>query len=139
MVIAARVVEAIERGKVTDDGTGAMRAVHGDAGRAIDAPAPLKARAPSDVAKERDQLQRAMTTNAGVLRNAESLAAAATALDAIGSPTGDDQAAAELRNLVTVGQALVTAATARHESRGAHTRTDFAHTDPAWAVRLVLQ
>src|SRR5206468_3916941 len=95
MVFAPRVVEAIERGKSSADETGAMRAVLGG-GRVLDGLQPPPERTPSDVAKERDQLQRAMTTNAGVVRSAESLAAAASALEATGNPIGDDQAAAEL-------------------------------------------
>ena len=42
----------------------------------------------------------------------------------------------ELRNLVLLGRAVVTAATARTESRGAHTRDDFPDTDDRrWLVR----
>ena len=43
----------------------------------------------------------------------------------------------ELRNLATVGWALLPAAGAREESRGCHTREDFPDTDPALRVRLV--
>jgi L-aspartate oxidase len=46
--------------------------------------------------------------------------------------------ACEVRNLATVAAALVAAATAREESRGCHTRTDFASTSPALARRFVL-
>jgi succinate dehydrogenase/fumarate reductase flavoprotein subunit len=43
----------------------------------------------------------------------------------------------ELANLADVAAALVAAATAREESRGAHTRADFPGTDPSLACRLV--
>ena len=43
----------------------------------------------------------------------------------------------ELRNLVTVGNAMLSAALVREESRGCHTRTDFPATDPGLRVRLV--
>ncbi len=46
-------------------------------------------------------------------------------------------AAAELRNLATVGRAMVEAARRREESRGAHTREDFPDTSPAFAHRIV--
>jgi L-aspartate oxidase len=44
----------------------------------------------------------------------------------------------EVRNLATLATALVAAATAREESRGCHTRTDFPKTSPGPACRLVL-
>jgi succinate dehydrogenase/fumarate reductase flavoprotein subunit len=43
----------------------------------------------------------------------------------------------ELRNLATVAQALIAAAIAREESRGAHTRTDFPATSDRFRLRLV--
>jgi len=42
-----------------------------------------------------------------------------------------------LRNLGTVAQALIAAAIAREESRGAHTRTDFLDTSEQFRLRLV--
>jgi L-aspartate oxidase len=78
-------------------------------------------------------VQKAMTEGAGVLRSAESLAATAELVAAL--DPGDD---AELRNLVTVALALLASATAREESRGAHSRTDFPETSPAFERRLVL-
>ena len=91
-----------------------------------------------------------MTSEAGVLRSAASLAdvaraagvAAAVVLAsdqaADGAPDPATIAAAdELRNLATVGAALAAAAAARTESRGAHSRIDFPETDPAQRVRYV--
>jgi succinate dehydrogenase/fumarate reductase flavoprotein subunit len=43
----------------------------------------------------------------------------------------------EIRNLLTVGSALLESAQERQESRGAHTRADFARTDPSWRCRLI--
>ena len=57
---------------------------------------------------------------------------------ASGVPATRDVAAHELANLVTVGSALVAAASAREESRGAHTRADFPETSDRFRVRLVL-
>jgi L-aspartate oxidase len=56
----------------------------------------------------------------GVLRDAASLARAATQLELMA-----DAADLEVRNLVAVSSALVDAARARTESRGTHTRLDF--------------
>jgi L-aspartate oxidase len=81
-----------------------------------------------------------MTTGAGVLRTAESLAATEHELARIGAllgPPGTDRQAEEVRNLLAVGRALLAAAAARQESRGNHTRTDFPERDPRQRRRLV--
>src|SRR5439155_6234610 len=113
MVFAARVVEAICAGKDACEPTGAMRAAWGEAVT----PAPPHP-VDSDLTKLRETLQEAMTAHAGVVRDAGSLAAAARAL-AVPAEGGDGARQAwEVRNLATVGAALVAAATARQESRG---------------------
>jgi len=83
-----------------------------------------------EVSELRDRLQRDMTTFAGVLRDGAGLERAAAAVDAVDAALGDDATtdgrdAAELRTLLTVGRAVVTAAADRHESRGCHHRLDF--------------
>jgi L-aspartate oxidase len=95
------------------------------------------------IAEARDALQHAMTAHAGVLRSADSLARAAMAVQAASqaaaaavAPAG---AAHELANLVTVAGALCAAASARTESRGAHTRTDHAASDPVQRLRYVIR
>ena len=134
MVFGPRVVEAIDRGVDGPTATGAMRALLGGGeigGRALDVPAP----GPS-AGVTRAALQRTMTVHAGVLRSAESLDTAAAAC--AGDVPGDDLAARELRNLVTVGRALCAAAIAREESRGAHTRRDFPDLRPELELRFVV-
>jgi L-aspartate oxidase len=141
MVFAPRAVDAILNGKELADATGAMRAVVDS--RSVLCAMPVRngqvLHTERDVPKLRDELQRAMTTNAGVLRSAQSLADVAAALPtfAVDTPTTPD--AYELDNLVTVGSALVAAATAREESRGAHTRTDYPETSPDFQRRLVIR
>ena len=105
-----------------------------------------------DVAGLRDRLQRDMTTFAGVLRDGpglEQAAATVAAIDAAltaseqsaGAADGagrgdgagqagrtDERDLAELRNLLCVGRAVVSAATERRESRGCHHRLD--HPEP---------
>jgi L-aspartate oxidase len=76
-----------------------------------------------------------MTASAGVLRSAASLEAAAEACRSV--ELGDGPAGWELANLATVGRVLCSAALAREESRGAHTRSDFPEADPALRTRLV--
>jgi L-aspartate oxidase len=53
-----------------------------------------------------------------------------------GLPRGAERE--ELRNLATVGWALLSAATAREESRGCHTREDFPEQDPGLRLRFVV-
>ncbi|MBV9255317.1 MAG: FAD-binding protein, partial [Actinobacteria bacterium] len=164
MVFAPRVIESLLAGKDGPDPTGAMRCVLGGGdipGRQLPAAAssavvtgetgPIGPVSPvssgvgsgiggGDPAKLRDELQRRMTLGAGVLRSAGSLGETAEVLRAVGEATKGAAVNAEwseLRNLVDVGDALVTAALAREESRGAHTRTDFPDTDPAFRCRLV--
>ncbi len=95
-----------------------------------------------EVAALRDRLQRDMTNFAGVLRDGAGLdqavaAVAAVDADLVAAETADgrggderpadadERAVAELRNLLIVGRAVVTAATERQESRGCHHRLDF--------------
>ncbi len=158
MVFGARVVEAVERGVDGPRPTGAMRGVlhepSGDSGvigavtlprwsrpQPIGEPCGGPTLTGDDVSAGRDRLQRAMTTGAGVLRSAPSLAdtgsviADLTALAQQGTGTG----AWELSNLAVCCAALLAAAEARTESRGAHTRADHPDVDPAFRHRLVLQ
>ena len=147
MVFGPRVIEAIDRGESEAKPTGAMRAVIDDgvpdliAGRTIDVSfaAPGSTAAPRPDARER--LQRAMTTGAGVLRSASSLAETSLVVDEVmGLDQGAvDASAAETHNLATVAHGILTAATVREESRGAHTRSDFPKLDDALRVRFVLR
>ena len=151
MVFGPRVVEAIERGQDGPASTGAMRSVLG-----TDAPGvipgvpvpeavgptspPPAADAPDESAAERRAtLQRAMTFGAGVRRDTESLGRAAVAVAEAHAAVDDREgvAWAEVRNLADVAATIVRAATAREETRGAHTREDFPATDPALRARFL--
>lgn len=153
MVFGPRAVEAIEAGAAGPEPSGAMRAVLGAdperppsaaevtiGGRFVRLPPPPEPDAdpPADVAKARTVLQRELTDNAGVLRDARRLALAATACEtALAASTGDTVAHHELRNLATVGRAAVEAALRREESRGAHHRDDHPTPDPSFTHRFV--
>ena len=83
-----------------------------------------------------------MTAGAGVLRNADGLAAAAASLDGIGArrqrPVVEPCVEAwEATNLHTVANALVAGARLRAETRGCHWREDYPETSPAWRGHLV--
>ncbi len=153
MVFGARLAEAIEEGRDAPAATGVMRFLldatsGGDIGciAVDDLPAPRWTTRPGrgesdgDVTKARDRLQRAMTEGAGVLRSKESLAAAAeevgdAAATAVACPPG--RVAGEVANLAAVAGALLRAADARVETRGAHARIEYPETRPEWRRRLV--
>jgi aspartate oxidase len=140
MVFGPRVVEAIDRGIEGPSPTGAMRSHPSlaDGRGAVGIPGrELRVeRMPSDGGTvTRDQLQRTLSADAGVLRSAESLSRALAACADV--ELGDGPAAWELANLATVGAALCVAALEREESRGAHSRSDFPDPDPALRMRLV--
>jgi L-aspartate oxidase len=127
MVFARRAIDAIANDKDRPDPTGALRGVHG-----VAATAPVDEPLRTDASVDRESLQRLMTREAGVLRDAASLERGASALRAM-RDAGDP----EVRNLVTVASALVGAATVRHESRGTHTRLDYPESSSAFLGRFV--
>jgi len=151
MVFGARLAERIPSGATSPEPSGAMRAVLGE--EPIDgigctwlkASGPVAApdadRWPGvDVTKLRDTVQRAMTRGAGVVRSAESLAGARAVVEDAAAALGDGAAsvaAGELSNLLRLADALLDAASARTESRGAHARREFPESEPGWRRRLV--
>jgi L-aspartate oxidase len=150
MVFAPRIIEALERGKDGPEATGPMRPVLDERARPgviwakplqVKLPRPFDHRqTPGDPAKLRDQLQRAMTAGAGVLRSATSLTETDAVVSRIAAESGEIGAAwSELANLLVGARALLTAAGAREESRGAHGRTDFPDTVASFAHRFLLQ
>jgi L-aspartate oxidase len=125
LVFAARAVEAIGDGRDGPERTGVLREIG-----PVDPVTPVTVRTDSGPAI-REELQRVMTRDAGVVRSAESLERAAEALAAL-HPVDVESA-----NLLTVSTALVRAATARRESRGTHTRSDHPDTSSAFLGRFV--
>jgi L-aspartate oxidase len=127
LVFGTRIVRALAAGKDAPEESGVLRG--------IDAPAPTGVDASRSLAPHgsttRDELQRVMTRDAGVLRDRSSLE------DALAHLATMDPADREVDNLVVVSGALVGAALAREESRGTHTRVDFPDRSPAFAGRLV--
>jgi len=87
----------------------------------------------------RDDLTRAMTRGAGVIRSASSLAETAEELEKLGTRTSADPRPVnwEATNLHTVATALVSAAARREETRGCHWREDFGEASDAWRGHLL--
>jgi L-aspartate oxidase len=154
MVFGARLAERIASPHHDPEPSGALRAVLGGtpldgigctrlADRPRQWPAPAQgdgAADEPDVAKLRDVLQRTMTSGAGVVRSAPSLTQAAGGVAEVAAALGDrttSVAAGELGNLLQLADALLGSAQARTESRGAHSRSDYPGTDPAWRRRQV--
>ena len=100
-----------------------------------DAPAPAETIGPlpiaaSCAAPSIQELRRAVSAGAGIVRSADQLSAA---LDQMRAWSGAD---APLALASTAAQAIAHAALARAESRGAHTRADHPQTEAAWRRRL---
>jgi L-aspartate oxidase len=133
MVFAPRVVNAIEQGKDAPSATGALGGKTITL-RDVERPASAPDLVDSDAAAVRDRLQRTMTAGAGVVRTAGSLELAHGALEL---SRGDSPADHEVRNLVTLADALIRSALTRTESRGNHWRSDHPERDGAWRLRLV--
>lgn len=141
MVFGARLAEAIAADQDGPSASGVLAACAG--GTPLDTPsfAPSRADGPLELSKARDLLQRAMTEGAGVVRSTESLLGAGAQVQAIGALVAplahDSREAGELSNLVTVARSVLRSAMVRHESRGAHARSDYPESDDAWRVRVV--
>ena len=103
------------------------------------AAAPDHSRTDAGTGDLREQLQRTMSRNVSVLRDAGGLTEAARTIQRLrdellegASGTVDRRGTAELRNMLDAAGAIVAAARQRGESRGAHARSDFPITDPDW-------
>ncbi len=94
-----------------------------------------------DVSKTQEHLQRVMIEGAGVVRSAASLESARVAVSdmagVVGTAAPVDRAHGELLNLLTVAERVLTAATLRCETRGAHARSDYPAAADRWRTRIV--
>jgi L-aspartate oxidase len=160
MVFGPRVVEAVVAGRDGPAPTGAIaplvagapEGVGVDRGRirlsSLEGTKPTAAiPPPADVAKCRELLQRAMFAGAGVLRSADTLAAVTHTVETLSTPElspdpvvrSPTPAECEVTDMLAVAAAVLQAATAREESRGAHRRSDFPSRSAAQRVRWVIQ
>jgi aspartate oxidase len=80
------------------------------------------------------EIRRLMWEKVGLVRSRDGLRAALARFDALAERVLNGPS----RSLVTVARLVATAALARTESRGAHFRSDYPVTDPAWRRRILL-
>jgi L-aspartate oxidase len=82
-----------------------------------------------------------MWEKVGIVRDGAGLAEAALtlALWQRSMPEQSDRPSQELANLLAAGRLATEAALIRTESRGAHYRTDFPHTEDAWLKHIVFR
>jgi L-aspartate oxidase len=152
MVFGARLAERIASAHEGPERSGALRVAFGEesldgigcrrleGGRDLWAGSSTGAGGSADVAKLRDSLQRAMTGGAGVVRTKRSLRSAQSVVDEAVDVLGDrtlSVEAGELGNLLQLAAALLTSATTRTESRGAHSRLEYPDTDGQWRLRQI--
>jgi L-aspartate oxidase len=124
LVFAPRAVDAIVAKKDGPEATGVLRALSVSEGISVSTTSTNGERGAGATGMiTLTELQRMMTAGAGVLRDAASLRGVLDLLPV--TVPAADPAGFELRNLLVVGWALTTAALARQESRGTHTRLDF--------------
>ena len=93
-------------------------------------------RVPGAEPVDRSRLQATMWTAAGLVRDGETLSAAAAELAGWGVAADGTTESYEDAHLLDVARAVVMAALAREESRGAHFRTDYPARDAAFDRHL---
>ena len=127
LVFGRRVVAGIVAGKDDAEPTGAMAAVLSlppFEGVPVDDPVVLRKARVAEPEALRGAVQRTMSTDCGVVRVAPDLAMAAETLSDLAMLADDlparEIATYEVINLLRVSRAIVAAALAREESRGAH-------------------
>jgi L-aspartate oxidase len=145
LVFGRRVIEGILDGKEEPESTGAMTGVLDLA--PDDAPEPdpvvLPRKRATDAGSLRNSVQRVMSADCGVVRDEAGLVLAAETLGDL-SRSADDLpartiASYEVVDVLRVARAIVSVATARAESRGAHWRRDFPETSDVFLGRFVVR
>jgi L-aspartate oxidase len=148
LVFGGRVVEAISAGKTDAEPSGAMAGVINvqSDGRTEPDPEllPRSDREPTtNPAELRRAVQRTMSRECGVMRDADSLRMARETLQDLTRLAGDLSErtvdAYEVCNLLRVSRAIVASAIARMESRGSHSRSDYPETSDLFRGRFVLR
>lgn len=143
LVFGRRVVEAILAGKEAAESTGVMAGVlELTVGAAPEAdPVVLPKERATDPDTVRGALQRVMSSDCGVVRDADGLEVARGTLGDLAELADDlparSIASYEVIDLLRVSRAIVASAAARTESRGAHTRREFPEASDSMLGRFV--
>ena len=145
LVFGRRVIEGILEGKEEPESTGAMTGVLDLAPDDPPEPDPvvLPKKRVTEPSALRGSVQRVMSADCGVVRDEDGLVLAAETLGDL-SRLADDLpartiASYEVIDVLRVARAIVSAATARAESRGAHWRRDFPETSDVFLGRFVVR
>jgi L-aspartate oxidase len=150
LVFGRRVIESILAGKTGAGDTGAMTRVRDVTWSLSIEPEPdplVLPKSPgereTDPAELRSAVQRLMSDQCGVVRDADGLRMAAETLSDLAKLSEDLPARTiatyEVCNLLRVARGIVSTAISRLESRGAHTRADYPETSDAFLGRFVLR
>jgi len=146
LVFGRRVVHAIKSGKDAPESTGAMSGVASLAPPDIEVsadPVVLRKERVTSPAALRGSVQRTMSADCGVVRDAAGLQLAADTLADLATLAEDlparEIATYEVINVLRVSRVIVASALAREESRGAHTRREWPNADDRWLGRLVVR
>jgi aspartate oxidase len=143
LVFGRRVVEAILSGKSSAEPSGAMAGVLELPGGFLPEgdPVVLPKDKPTDPDDVRGALQRLMTSDCGVVRDADGLQLAAETLADLSRLANDlparSIASYEVIDLLRVSRAIVASAASRWESRGSHTRREYPEPSDAMLGRFV--
>jgi L-aspartate oxidase len=96
----------------------------------------------TDIGAAKNRVREIMWQHVGIVRNAQGLSTALSALNELfrkfGHPDAEREAI-ELANMINTGWLVTRAALERTESRGAHYRTDFPDTLENWHCHLLLR
>jgi L-aspartate oxidase len=145
LVFGRRVIEAIADGKEEPESTGAMRGVLDliDDDQPDPDPVVLPKSRPTEPAALLGSVQRVMSADCGVMRDEEGLTLASATLEDLAGLSMDlparTIASYEVIDVLRVARAIVTAATARVESRGAHWRRDYPDSSDTFLGRFVIR
>ncbi len=91
---------------------------------------------PADASDVIEVLREVMWDRVGVVRHGEGLRVALETIDRLVDKL--EPGVSEASGMLTSARLIATAALARPESRGGHSRDDYPRTDPAWARSLVM-
>ena len=126
LVFGTRAAKAMIAGKGHGRVVSKKAAAHTTAPEPAAVPNGVGALSKADLERMTTDIRRVMWKHAGIIREGRALSDALAKLDALTfTASGHNQAAYEAQNILDISRAIARSAEARHESRGAHYRTDY--------------